>query len=240
MLSKIVVSSFRSVGLELRRARPTHEDFPRLAHFLSGHGITDILDVGANRGQFAEDMFRVGYKGRIHSFEPIPTVHADLVKRAAAHGENWRVFPPVAVSNARGEAQFHVSQNTASSSLKNVTSLSTDAAKESSVASTIEVKTDTLDSLVESAGVLNGASFLKIDVQGHEREVLEGAKRVLAAVKGVKIELSLAPLYEQQAGAPELDDMLRGEGLECWDVVPGFRNRQSGRLLQYDAIYFRP
>jgi hypothetical protein len=82
--------------------------------------------------------------------------------------------------------------------------------------------------------------FLKIDVQGFEPQVLEGAARLLDRTQGVQLELSLAPLYEGQTLFLPLVDWLAKKGFELWALIPGFIDNKTGRMLQVDGIFFRP
>ena len=77
------------------------------------------------------------------------------------------------------------------------------------------------------------------DVQGGEKKVLEGARESMSLFSGVLLEMSLQPLYDGQPLARELDDWLLKQGFELWDILPVFRDAQTGRLMQYDGIYFR-
>jgi hypothetical protein len=82
--------------------------------------------------------------------------------------------------------------------------------------------------------------FLKIDVQGAEMLVLEGATRTLQdVVVGVQVEMSLVPLYEGQSLYWEVDGFLRAKGFKCCHILPGFSDPETLHLLQYDGIYFR-
>jgi hypothetical protein len=89
--------------------------------------------------------------------------------------------------------------------------------------------------------VLGGARgiFLKIDTQGYEMPVLEGAEQLLGRVRGVQLELSLAPLYDDQVLYRPLIDWLETRGFGLWGVIPGFVDPRSGRMLQMDGVFFR-
>lgn len=239
MLTGAIKRAFHAVGLEIRRSEWVDRDFPRLAHMLKSHGVSTVLDVGANVGQFARSLLDGGYDGRIISFEPIPEAHAALVSAAANFSSRWIVAPPVAISDRAGVAHFHVSLNLASSSLRAVLDASVRAAPESGVASQIEVRTERLDVLLQDLNVDSARAFLKIDTQGTEDDVLRGAGEALSELIGVKLEMSLQQLYDGQAPAYVLDGLLREQGFEAWGLEPGFRDRASGRLLQYDGVYFR-
>ena len=80
---------------------------------------------------------------------------------------------------------------------------------------------------------------MKLDVQGFEHKVLQGAGQVLRRVAGIQLELSLVPLYDgEHLFHPMLHD-LEERGYELWSVIPGFVDPDTGRLLQLDAIFFR-
>ena len=233
-----VRTGFRRVGFDLRRARPTTADFPRLAHFLRQKRVATVLDVGANRGQFAKALLAEGFVGEVISFEPLPQLRAQLLQDAEACSGRWRIGPEIALSDRRGEQSFNVSENLASSSLLTVLASSVAAAPESATSNVISVQTDTLDAVLPSLHASEPV-FLKIDTQGAESAVLQGGRESLKSFVGVKLELSLSRLYAGQELAHTLDQQLIGAGFNCWDIVPGFRNRETGRLLQYDGVYFR-
>jgi len=48
---------------------------------LKHNGIDLIFDIGANTGQFGEMIYKLGYDGKMVSFEPLTEAHAALVKR---------------------------------------------------------------------------------------------------------------------------------------------------------------
>jgi hypothetical protein len=85
-----------------------------------------------------------------------------------------------------------------------------------------------------------GAAFLKLDVQGAEMMVLSGATDSLKrSIAGIQVEMSLDALYEGQSSAWEIDRFLQEQGFRCWDMIPGFVDPSTLRLLQYDGIYFK-
>jgi hypothetical protein len=81
--------------------------------------------------------------------------------------------------------------------------------------------------------------MLKIDVQGYERAVLDGAAKTLSSFRGVRTEMSLVPLYKGQALMPEVMGRLGQHGFELWLVDPGFTEPDTRRLLQLDGVFFR-
>ena len=81
--------------------------------------------------------------------------------------------------------------------------------------------------------------FIKIDTQGYEMEVLKGAESTLRLASGIKVEVSIAPLYEGQPDYLSLIEFIRSAGFSLWSIEPGFSDPKTGRLLQFDAVFFR-
>jgi FkbM family methyltransferase len=197
---------------------------PDVVDFLAARQVDLVLDVGANRGQFARQLRRRGYRGRIHSFEPIRSVHAELA-RLAARDERWTVSH-CAVGAARGTAQINVSRNTVYSSLRSQTPMSAEFSARSAVVSREEVRIITLDEIDTSDA---SAVFLKIDTQGYEKDVLAGANSCLAKCVGVQLEVPVEHLYN--------DVWTFAEAIRCMDEL-GFTPAQfhTVNLLHDDAV----
>jgi FkbM family methyltransferase len=229
----------RKCGIDFHRANYLTIADLRIAYFLKRRSIRLVLDVGANTGQFAATLFGDGYDGYIISFEPLPHGHSQLVA-AAQQRPNWVIAPRLALGQTSGTASFHVAGNSVSSSLLAMANAHIAAAPGSSSIDRIEVQVRRLDEVLEDLDVTEERLFLKLDTQGTEYDVLKGASRTLDRVLGLKVELSLIELYQGQVLFEELDVHIRQLGFELWDLVPGFRDPNSARLLQFDGIYFRP
>lgn len=229
----------RQLGLEIQRADARTMPSLRLVKILHDRGLSTVIDVGANDGGYATDILDAGYRGSVVSFEPIPDCYQTLLVKARQWRGRWIVGPRVALSNQDATATFHVAANSVSSSLLEMTNHHVSAAPASATVAALEVKTQRLDTILPELGI-RGDVFLKLDVQGAERMVLDGATNALASkIKGVQLEMSLEHLYEGQDRARELDVYLTSRGFTCWDIIPGFRDPISHRLLQYDGVYIR-
>src|SRR5688500_2891657 len=86
-----------------------------LGAILRDFGVTRVLDVGANTGQFAT-MLRRYFRGPIHSFEPVSEVFGELARRAGGD-PNWHVHP-IALGASRAQRDIHISKLTDFSSLR--------------------------------------------------------------------------------------------------------------------------
>ncbi|MEO0461134.1 MAG: FkbM family methyltransferase [Myxococcota bacterium] len=228
----------RYLGIEVRRNGVNVRPDLRFQRFLQGHSIQTIVDVGASRGQFAIETLARGFTGEIVSFEALPGVHLELQEHAKQFKDRWTVAPRTALGREHGVTAFHVTRNRQSSSLLVPSSDLQRMSANLEQTEVIEVPCTTLDRFFPNTDEL-GRFVLKLDVQGAEMSVLEGGLNTLSACSGVLIELSLVPLYEGQPLASDLDSFLRSEGFSAWDIIPFYRAPESGRLLQYDAIYFR-
>lgn len=82
--------------------------------------------------------------------------------------------------------------------------------------------------------------MLKIDTQGYEAEVLEGAAETIRQCKAVLLEMSAVPLYEGQELWDSLHVRLSRSGFVMWNLIPDFRDARTGQLLQFDGLYVRP
>lgn len=165
----------------------------RLMNF---HGIKTVLDVGANVGQFGAETRSYGFKGDLISFEPLSRAFADLKHRASTDAR-WRVFN-YALGDRDGTAEINVSANSMSSSLLAMRSEHVKAAPEAGYVGSEQIRLHRLDTVIcdiadpDHAGPL----LLKLDTQGSEYAVLQGAQETLPRIAGLQVEMSLSPLYE--------------------------------------------
>lgn len=224
----------RSFGWEIRRF--SLDEMAHLNQMLGHHRVNTVLDVGANIGQFATTLRQAGFAGRIISFEPQSDAYARLTA-AAARDPLWDVAPRCAVGAVSGELTMNISDNSVSSSALPILEAHTASAPASRYVRSETAPVITLDTcdLVPPSGRI----FLKIDTQGFEQQVIDGAPELLKRVIGVQTELSLAPLYEGQADFLSILNQMRALGFDTWAINPGFDNRETGQLLQADATFFR-
>jgi len=209
-----------------------------LAKALQERGIGTVLDIGANVGQFASGLRRAGFTGKIVSFEPLSVAHKQLV-RAASGDRNWLVHNRGAISDRRGRAVINISSNSVSSSMLDVLPTHVNAAPESSVLATEHCECWSLDETVAHYLDEGDNLFIKIDTQGAEWQVLDGARETLSRTSGLMVELSFVPLYDGQRLWREIIDRLVALGFGLWRLDSAFVDSHSGRSLQADCIFFR-
>lgn len=233
-----VRKTLRRVGLDLVRWRPQSSPEAALAKMLNQHRIDTVLDVGANEGQYALSLRQLGFSGRIISFEPLAMAHQRL-RRSAVNDTSWTIAPRAAIGNQEGEIRLNVASNGASSSILPMLQSHQQAAPDVEYVRTEVVPISRLDGVAEEFLGEARNIFLKIDAQGFELPVLQGARELISRIAGAQLELSLVPLYEGQALFSELVEWMRKAGFSIWGILPGLTDNSSGRLLQTDVVFFR-
>lgn len=237
-VKSLVRRGFKGLGLDVGRHNPMFNPTYRVNRSFDRFGIDLIFDVGANTGQFGTELRSVGYKGRIVSFEPLSTAHREL-SVVAAGDSNWDVHPRGAVGDLDGTTTINIAGNSVSSSVLPMTTAHSSAAPASAFVTTEVIPIRRLDSLASSYLAGSRQPLLKIDTQGFEWQVLDGAMETLPRMKGVFCELSLVSLYEGQRLWREIIDRLQSSGFTLWSILEGFTDPRDGRTLQVDATFFR-
>lgn len=217
---------------------PSHYFPARLVRCLEYHRIDCVLDVGASTGQYAATLLAEGYRGRIISFEPTTSAYQELARRAEHH-PRWQLAPRCALGAEIGELELHVARNQVSTSALEMTETHVSAAPDSAPYAVERVDLRRLDQIAPPLLQTAERLFLKIDVQGYEPEVLNGAEHILPQIRGLQVELSLVELYRGQTLFPEMLRRILSLGFDFWGVDTVFVDEQSGRTLQVDGLFFR-
>jgi FkbM family methyltransferase len=203
--------------------------------FLTDRRIGLVLDVGANEGFFAQRLRERGYRGKIHSFEPIASVYRKL-EDAARSDPNWDVYH-FGLGAKSEQTQINVSDNTVFSSLLPTRDAAAgfNAESASSRAETIDVRT-----LDEVLPVPPPNTLLKVDTQGFERQVLDGARASLSGMSGVLLEVPIMQLYEGNWQFNEAIDYMDAVGFVPAQFHPvNFHHQDNASLVEVDVLFRR-
>jgi FkbM family methyltransferase len=190
-----------------------------------------VLDVGANKGQFAAFARHRWPAARLICFEPLPRPRARLAKVLRGTGE----IHPIALGETEREADMHLASREDSSSLlplgeaqKQYFSMDEERV--------VSVPVRRLDTAIP-AEQLQRPVLLKIDVQGFEFETLQGGSGLLELIDAVYVECSFVELYVGQKLAADVADYLHGHGL----IETGRFNfcRKGSQDVQADLLFQR-
>ena len=97
-----------------------------------------------------------------------------------------------------------------------------------------------LDTLSQDFIDDNSVVFLKIDTQGYEEKVMNGAQALMKNIVGLQLEISLVPLYEDHSLLDEMLQNIKEKGFELWGISTVFSDPHTAQLLQIDATFFLP
>jgi FkbM family methyltransferase len=152
-------------------------------------GMT-VLDVGANFGWYTGLFSRlVGPQGRVHAFEPLPSAFAEAQGTVELNSLAQAEVHNVGVSDKVSSLVFRVDPDRSE----------TASALESAVGATeFRCATTTLDSFVQEQGLAQ-VDLLKVDVEGLEFEVLQGAAHLLQTHRPI-LSLEFAGYLLQERG----------------------------------------
>ena len=205
-----------------------------------------IFDVGANLGQSIL-LFKNHFpSSQIYSFEPIPECYkkiydeyknnddVKIFNQAIAEKEGKKIFN---VYSKSGQSSFFQKKTDTQWYRKNLRQEITDRNQFKLEEKKIEVNLITLDTFCEKNGI-DVIDFLKIDTQGYEEFVLQGANNLLKnnKINAIKLEMFFSKIYEKQHSFYEIEKYLHNYGYRLFGInKPG--NLYDDIVFQIDAIY---
>lgn len=205
-----------------------------------------IFDVGAHHGQSAVYFHELFLEPTIYSFEPDPSSFTVLAEKKL---KNNYIFN-LAISEKVGEINFFQNKISHTNSIYRVNYNSKDSIfftkkgnkKNESVFQNfnhqIKVKTTTLDQFCNSNSISH-IDLLKIDVQGAEINVLNGAEQILFRTNTCVIEVSLYDYYESTSAIHLIEEILYSKSLKLYSILEISNNPMNGRTDWVELLYKR-
>ncbi len=204
-------------GLNLSRlhpAVPTGHFLDRDLRIVLGDrsGLT-CMDVGAHTGEFTTMLLRILSSPIIHAFEPAPHSYHQLKNRFSNQAQVKLIEAGLGADS--GTATFNAFDNTTLNSFLPLVSEGASRLGNPASTATLGARILRLDDYAASAG-LDQIDLLKIDTQGYELHVLQGAAPLFAArrIRTVLLEINFSSLYAGQAQAHEIFAFLQQHGLQ--------------------------
>jgi FkbM family methyltransferase len=170
-------------------------------------GMT-VVDIGVNKGYFTlMAAALVGDHGRVHSFEPSPENCSWIRKSVTANGFGNISLHQMALSDTKGEAVLNLATTSGGHSILDATHARTGEA--------VSVATDTLDNVLSQHGV-ESIDVVKIDCEGAELLVLQGARDVFRKSESISVAMDIHPHYGIRP--MEAIDWFTGNGFAVFDA----------------------
>ena len=236
-ITGILRRAARKVGVEVTRYPPPGSLASHLQRLLALHRINLVLDVGAHEGGYARLLRgEAGYAGEIVSFEPASATFARL-QAAMAADPRWRAHR-YALGAARGHATLRLFPDSELNSLHEPSAygvLRYPSMREGGVELVEVRRLDEVFAAVASH-VPDPRVLLKVDAQGADLEVLEGAAGVLDRILAVQLEVPVKPIYQAAPPLPEALERVTGLGYEVTGLFPVSRERDGVGLTTLDCV----
>lgn len=225
-----VRTGLRKVGLDVRRPEPTIVDF------IQSRNVSVVYDVGANTGQYGEYLRHSGYKGRIVSFEPVKAVFAQLKQRIGSD-PLWEAHN-CGLGASESSATINVSKSTVFSSILDTRAAAASFDQDSATSHREEIRIGTLDGVARARP--DEVSFLKIDTQGFEQQVLSGAEETLPRLAGIQMELPVIHLYEGVWTMTDAIGFMKENGflLSIASAV-NYHSKDPCAVVEFDCVFRR-
>ena len=202
---------------------------------LKGRGFRTVVDIGANKGQFALLARALFPDARILSFEPLPGPGDRFHK--LFEGDERTSLIRAAVGPREERATIYVSRSDDSSSLLPIGKRQSETFPNTELSHTATVHVTPLDRVV-TGDEIDQPALLKLDVQGYELEALKGCETLLDRFAAIYAECSYIELYEGQALVEEVVGWLGERGFRLAGSFNVARDR-SGDPVQADLLFTR-
>jgi FkbM family methyltransferase len=188
----------------------------------AGFSPSVVLDVGAFDGEWTRAANENWPTVKLIIIEPLPEKRA-ILETLAARLPAAKVFS-CASGSTSSEVSFRVAETN-----------SQITASGGKTEELIRVPCLTLDEIVEQSGY-GFPELIKLDTQGHELEILKGAREVMKKLEVLLLEVSILRIGEVPIFR-EVDRFLEAEGFRLYDIIPQYYRPLDGALWQVDAFY---
>jgi FkbM family methyltransferase len=217
---------------------PVPKGFERLSTLFALYGVDYVVDVGANAGQTAIELRKSGFSGPILSLEPIKYLYEQMSLLSEADPK-WTALR-CAAGRTKETAHINVSGGHAgASSIRTMTNNVLRYAPDQAPVRKEEISIVPLTEILGIHYPQGNRCFLKIDVQGFENEVLDGALDIIDRVVGLQMEMSIVRNYEGESLLYELLPKVQELGFKLVGVEEAWGHAKTREIFQLDVRLFR-
>lgn len=233
---KIARKLLNRFGFDVVRTTNNHNSFDdHLKNVLAKYAIDCVLDVGANAGQYAASLRRLGYRGWIVSFEPVRSVFMKLVEES--RGDDKWICYNLALGEKSENKIINVYSSSVFSSFLDASDYSKGIWKSLETVAPEEVVVVRLDDLFgEILGRTGGHRFyLKMDTQGYDLNVFRGSLNSLGHIEAIQAELSLIHVYNDMLSPYVVLGEFHRRDYYVSGMYPINRD-ESMAVIEYDCV----
>lgn len=234
-IARIVANMF---GYELEKPKICELTLhAHLQKLIERYSIDLVIDVGANKGQFAQKLRKCGYQGLIHSIEPGEAAFCKL-SESSNNDSKWFAHR-CALGSESKTVTLSISDHDQMSTLYEFSKYGKEfGGKQSNIVRKEEIEMKTLDEFTDNESISMDVhnSLLKIDTQGHDLEVLRGTSSILPKIKAIQTELALKPIYDDVPSYEEVLEFCKSAGFLITGMYPVNRDKASLELIEMDCV----
>jgi FkbM family methyltransferase len=238
-LAPLVQSMFNRAGYQIRRveAGVSHGDPLAELSRLAGPNVRQIIEVGAADGRDTLKFAEAFPSAQVHAFEPLPENYAKLAAAVAAKPNI--IATNAAVSDKSGRQPFYVTDLADASSLLKPKTTGSTFDQYTRLAGETIVEVTTLDDYCSKQ---SGTSIdlLKMDAQGAELKILQGASQLLddGRIHVIYTEVNFLKIYDGIALYHHVAEFLESKGFQLHNLYDLVHN-QKGQLAWANAIFLK-
>lgn len=230
----MIRSLIQALGYEVIKSKRSPNFESHLKNILEQGQFDVVLDVGANKGQFAQLLRKAGFAGQILSFEPVAATFAHLQQQAQSDSM-WRVFQ-LALGEAKEQKKINVFDASDFSSLLKPSEFGKEAFDQLKTMREELIQINTLDNFLLENGLNQYQKILlKMDTQGFDLSVFRGASQTLRCIHAIVSEVSFAPIYD---GMPNYHAALaeyESQGFAITGLFPVTR-KSNQAIIEMDCV----
>jgi FkbM family methyltransferase len=239
LAKRVIQGALHRLGYQVQQFPAPHSYERHIRGLLLRLDVNCVIDVGAHKGEFYRLLRQAGYSGTIVAFEPLPDSFVQLCREAAGD-QNWRGYN-LALGTETGLKSINVPDSAGFTSLRPNTYCEQRFPHARWEGRTVDVHIERLETLYPEVvnGIARPRVFLKMDTQGWDIQVLEGAGAALADVVMLQSEVSVIPLYEGMSSIIESIAHYNALGFEVTNLFPVTFDGEGIRVVEYDCVMRR-